>query len=258
MKRTFILFLILLSFVCNAQIGYTDVDPDKAITSNGAGVFEAFELKNGEPGSQIELMVYGNEAKIRANTNVELMTDGNYPLALKKDDVISASSLNWQNPTAPFGKGLWDGSSGQWANLSDRYLGARFEVGGLWYYGWVLMDVWQDSITMDKFSITLKAYAYNTQAGDSVLAGQIFPASASNITQEDMKIKVLPWKKVQVRGIPDGSTYNLVISNMSGQFVYKQLLTSDTTIDMNSFTSGIYVVGISAPTLQISYKVYLY
>lgn len=61
------------------------------------------------------------------------------------------------------------GTSGQWVNLDNRYLGLRFSVDGKTHYGWARM-----SVRVQGFDITgtLTGYAYETIPGKSIRAGQ--------------------------------------------------------------------------------------
>lgn len=61
------------------------------------------------------------------------------------------------------------GTSGQWVNLDNRYLGLRFKVDGKTHYGWARM-----SVNVQGFDITgtLTGYAYETIPGKSIRAGQ--------------------------------------------------------------------------------------
>ena len=62
------------------------------------------------------------------------------------------------------------GTSGQWLNVNDRYLGLRFRVDGKMHYGWARM-----SVKVQGFDITgtLTGYAFETIPGKSIRAGQI-------------------------------------------------------------------------------------
>ena len=62
------------------------------------------------------------------------------------------------------------GTAGYWANVTDRYLGLEFEIDGQEHYGWARLNVTNGpGISIDT---VLTGYAYNTVAGQPILAGQ--------------------------------------------------------------------------------------
>lgn len=58
---------------------------------------------------------------------------------------------------------------GPWANVSDRYLGLQFQLSGQTYYGWAELSV---TAFGGSIEATLQGYAYDTVAGQQILAGQ--------------------------------------------------------------------------------------
>ena len=59
--------------------------------------------------------------------------------------------------------------SGQWRNVTNRYLGLRFQIKGKTHYGWARLNV-----SVHKLSIvaTLTGYAYETIPNKSIIAGR--------------------------------------------------------------------------------------
>lgn len=67
--------------------------------------------------------------------------------------------------TGSYGSGPYSG--GPWINVSDRYLGLKFEINGEFHYGWARMTV------MDGFGeVLLTGYAYETIPNKPLKAGQ--------------------------------------------------------------------------------------
>jgi hypothetical protein len=62
-------------------------------------------------------------------------------------------------------------TSGQWANVTNRYLGLKFIIQGKVHYGWARLNV---QVSRSQFTITatLTGYAYETIAGKSIIAGK--------------------------------------------------------------------------------------
>lgn len=60
-------------------------------------------------------------------------------------------------------------NSGAWQNVTNHYLGIKFQSSGRTHYGWARL-----SVTMGKFGpvVTLTGYAYETLAGQGITAGQ--------------------------------------------------------------------------------------
>jgi hypothetical protein len=61
--------------------------------------------------------------------------------------------------------------TGQWLNVTNRYLGLKFRVRGKTHYGWARLTV-----TVDKVNVvvagTLTGYAYETTANKPIIAGK--------------------------------------------------------------------------------------
>jgi hypothetical protein len=60
------------------------------------------------------------------------------------------------------------GSTGRWANLSNRYLGLRFRIGGKVHYGWARLSV----EVGNGIVTTMTGYAYETTPNKAIRAGQ--------------------------------------------------------------------------------------
>jgi hypothetical protein len=63
--------------------------------------------------------------------------------------------------------------AGPWMDVVQRYLGLRFQVNGQTHYGWASLSVeLHQGRGGGSFVVTLTGYAYETIAGNSILAGQ--------------------------------------------------------------------------------------
>jgi hypothetical protein len=56
---------------------------------------------------------------------------------------------------------------GKWANVVNRYLGLKFQIGGQTHYGWARLTVGGTRLTA-----TLTGYAYETNANTPIIAGK--------------------------------------------------------------------------------------
>jgi len=70
---------------------------------------------------------------------------------------------------------LWGGChyfqwlAGDWANVSNRYLGLEFQINGRTHYGWARLSVQVGYVYVNA---TLTGYAYETIPGKSIIAGK--------------------------------------------------------------------------------------
>jgi len=67
------------------------------------------------------------------------------------------------------------------ANAGDRYLGLKFRINGKIHYGWALLNARAGGVDHRRpwINVTMKGYAYNSVAGETIHAGQI-SANAKN------------------------------------------------------------------------------
>jgi hypothetical protein len=61
------------------------------------------------------------------------------------------------------------GTLGQWLNVSNGYLGFKFEIKGKTHYGWARLTVTDKNVVI---TATLTGYAYETIPGKPIIAGQ--------------------------------------------------------------------------------------
>jgi len=141
--------------------------------------------------------------------------------------------------------------SGEWVGATDKFLGVRFTNAGNMHYGWVRMDV-----AADASSITIKDYAYNSQMGSAINAGQTL--NLGNIAV-DNKVTIRPMlDKAIVNVTPDlvGGTVSIV--DITGKEVKSVLITDiDTTIEFNGIDTGIYHITAQFEAGKVNKKVYI-
>lgn len=104
------------------------------------------------------------------------------PLALRTGDRIGPGEFFYQhegpaaNVAATFGTVI----SGPFPNVGVRYLGLRFTIDGEYHFGWAAINV--KAVAKDHragIKVTLLGFAYETVAGQSILAGQVQANSAA-------------------------------------------------------------------------------
>jgi hypothetical protein len=75
-------------------------------------------------------------------------------------------------------------TSGPWINVQNRYLGLEFTISGQVHYGWARLSVTIKAGTCRPATVVLTGYAYETEPGKTILAGQRSDADErSNIEQ---------------------------------------------------------------------------
>jgi len=60
-------------------------------------------------------------------------------------------------------------SSGNWINVTSRYLGLKFLIEGKVHYGWARLNV---TVSQSKITVILTGYAYETILGKAIIAGK--------------------------------------------------------------------------------------
>jgi hypothetical protein len=176
--KNLLFLLVVVGFLhqSSAQIMYTDVNPDKSVSTWNV---YTFHLSNSSPSylgyGTINLWFHPwapNQVVALTGTDCQIMVNNitdKLPLKLQKDDTISADKIWADVAYNPLNigntQGLWLGG------VNNRYLGIRFKLtpAGNWLYGWARLDV---DATPDSF--TVKDYAYNVETGSNEIeAGKI-------------------------------------------------------------------------------------
>jgi len=188
---------MLFSASANAQIIYTDVNPDVSINTNG-GVY-ALDLNNdGITDFNITYattMFAGQTNKFIRITPLGANKVGNdlsypYPSALLPNTLIDASSFSWlstanqslisriwfQVPRT--GAWIWQ-NRGNWNGASNKYVPLQLSHNSQKFYGWARLDAATNAV-----SFTVKDYAYNSIPNQPIRAGETSCATPTvNLTQ---------------------------------------------------------------------------
>ena len=181
----FIVTAMMFSASANAQIVYTDVNPDYVISIpvvNPIPTDYNIDLNNdGISDYKISCLFgfapcrfrqYVSYVKVSAlNTNAVVAVGTTNPLAMNFNDGILSGLAFSTSGYLRYVSGGYCGSTtlGVWPNSLDRYLGLKLIVGANTYYGWVRIQV---SVGVNPFSCTIKDYAYNSISNQSLLAGE--------------------------------------------------------------------------------------
>ena len=260
----FIVTAMLFSASTNAQIVYTDVNPDTTINTNG-GVY-ALDLNND---GITDFNITYNTTTIPQGTNKYIRITplgankvGNdlsypYPSALSINTLIDSSSFSWLSnanqslisriwfiPPPRGGSPLWQ-TRGNWNGASDKYVPLQLDVSSQKYYGWARLDA-----ATNAMSFTVKDYAYNSIPNQSILAGEPI-ATGINENSFAASINLFPNPANNHLSIALGSNNKKVevaIADITGKIVYTTTIveTDKVEVNTNEFAEGIYIVQIQS------------
>ncbi|MCR9172730.1 MAG: T9SS type A sorting domain-containing protein [bacterium] len=251
----------------NAQIVYTDVDPDFThpgdeigfgLDMNNDGNFD-FIIASGDSiyqtTSQGPVRVrttvvagYGSQAANNAIAG-ETPSGFDYALALDMGTMID-NTLNWiaATNTMAYNQASANPYNENWNGVTDKYLGLRFDSGGNTYYGWARMDVQAEGDIW-----TLKDYAYN--------AGQVgIEAGATANIEEGTMDQYVHFinqadNSVMVRLNEAVTGANVTVVSASGQLVQSGAVEgTEFVVDMNGLAGGIYMINVTSEQGTITKK----
>lgn len=173
-----------------------------------------------------------------------------YPYVLSDGNNISSGApgswLNTYFQSLNYG----DCSFGNWCDITDGYLGVRFDISGNTHYGWIRMDVNDDGAVW-----TIKDWAYVDIPDTGLTAGQETLSTKQDILNE---IKVVALNKtIGIYHLNESLNYH--IYNMSGQKVLTGVTTGATNhvIEAESLANGVYIVELIGSNKSIKKKVIL-
>ena len=184
----------LAASVANADIIYTPVDADTSLLIGLGGSFTINMDGVGVDEFDLSIQAANSWARIRNNTASSFaVIAGNYNTSntyykaynLPSNATVGASGYNFLtfNAFATLAyKNFY--SYGDFHGVNDGFIGVRFAgPDGFANYGWIRVDV-----ATDGTSITLKDWAWNDLAGDSILTGQMptYADTATNVVMSDI------------------------------------------------------------------------
>lgn len=260
---TFITTAMLFSASANAQIVYTDVNPDLTITQSSIGSsVHAVDINN-DTITDATLA-----ASKTSSANAVLLGTSSGSEALMCCPILQARAINhnvaigsnpngtnayWSNNQNarlrqfPLGGGGPGGPNpipfGDWSTPADRYLAIRFLVGADWYYGWVRV-----SVSVGGNSFTIRDYAYNSIPNQLILAGQTMTTGIRENSFAS-SINLFPNPADDNLIIDLGTNYGkaqVTIADMSGKVMYTSIAIDIQKVEVNTkgFAEGMYVVQI--------------
>jgi len=261
---------IVAGSAANAQITYTDVNPDVVADSlnpylidfNGDATPDlgfGVQHLSGSFTQQGQAFTYegafdyaflpaGLAVVNPADTTTAVLDCGVSVAQSSPFGTSSGAILGYAALIAPINYPL---AIGPWLGQNDKYLGFKFTVGTGTHYGWARLSVAANAET-----ITIKEYAFNATPNGPINTCQT--AGIENVSVEDKVTIKTTLNDATVNVTPDlvGGTINLV--SMTGQVV-KTVAISDvnTTISFEGVESGIYTVAANLNGGSVNKRVYV-
>ena len=258
---------MIFSASANAQIVYTDVNPDTSMICSSYPCSKSYDLDLNNDGTvDFTLRASHNHftcawQNFSDTKSVSIISQGgnlaaaspistNYPignnLSFSTNGVtlrsIVTGSAGPQCPVVP-------GSFGSWTNPTDYYIGLRLSVGANTYFGWARLNVVVAS-TSTTVSCTVKAYAYNTIPNQSILAGQ---TTATGISENSFAASINlfpnPATNHLTIELPNANEkVKVTIADITGKIIYKTsaFAAQKTEVNTKDFEAGVYLVQVQS------------
>jgi len=247
----FLVIILLASLSLEAQITYTDIDPDVtstldettsmasdivSIDFNGDGTEEYnFRWDDWGPEGWFMHMTYGtNELNLKGTA--ENPFGGRYIDPMESGTTIDSGS-NWGNSfPEPF---IGDDTDPNFQDLGDRYVGCKFSLGTNTHYGWVRV-----SFDGNK-TLTVKDYAYEATADTAINAGETGVTASIEEIDFDNYFRTFPIpakNTLIIENIKNVQVNQIRIINLLGQNVLSKTKIDDNkiVIDVSQLKSGQY------------------
>ncbi len=262
--------LVALTPMANAQIVYTDIEPDTSITEIDStylldlnndgikdfGIMQLFKEETSPVASLEELALFDSigDNKVLVDYLPFGTSVGNFALALNQGDTIDNDQVIWKTYCVLQAAGTYNSAPaniGHWGGVSDKYLGFKFDISSTWHYGWARL-----SVNTEATVATIKDYAYNTVADEMILAGQTVVGINNIPAGNEFDVYSFNKKMVVDCGNRDMKNATLSIFNTAGQQVKQlQINSRRTEIEMNDTPAGIYFVRLMNENGTFSRKI---
>lgn len=276
--------IICLTNKAEAQVIYTDIDPDVALDTDGN--YYAIDIdNNGTADFQFlketflinpsftyyyyfQELVAGpfSQNSFAGATGISFYagTILYFPFALPINSIIS-DELNWQNATLQFlawktWTEIYDGHCGncywnqdQEPEVLDHFLAIRFnDADNYKHYGWIRCDVKEDGSIL-----ILKDFAYETEPDYLIVAGSA--TTYQEIEPGNIEGEIYASESTVHISVPHRPTlkYSVDIYNISGQKIYS-FQSEDPFVEIQlDVPRGIYIVVVTSGNNKLSNKVLL-
>lgn len=275
--------IFLIKKESDAQIVYTDI-PDVIIPYNSYifldlnndGIHELKleveqSMSSNNTGNGWEIHHLNRYFNAMPIGNVSLLgtSVGGTVAALYQSDIVSGNGVwldnnfelaSWRHWNIEYAYGTEDLSgstgNGNWLyKTGDNYMGLRFSLGTDTFYGWVRL-----SVNHYLMKVTIKDYAYQTNPGAAIYAGETLAVGTLEIPVSDLLVSCLPDKMVQiVIRTPQFIGANVRIINLMGEISEEVILDKPTKyISLQNLPSGLYALQLSKDGKQVAASIVLH
>ena len=277
--------MMFSSAVTNAQVVYTDMNPDILLNCSGNNLCsEEYSLDLNDDGISDFILatnklsnscgrctangilvigpVYSAEISATAQSWIA-DTVGGYAL-----NTLIDSSLGWTNDSHILAKASRDcvpcvrgnyfvdvPPRGPWSNIFGKYLALKTQVGTDFYYGWIKLGV---GINISFVTITIMEYAYNSLPNQPILAGQTSVTGITeNISASSISLYPNPatnYLTITLQG--DNKKAEVTIMDITGKIFYSttENETQELKINTKDFAEGVYLVQVKSEDFMATKK----
>ncbi len=133
----------------------------------------------------------------------------------------------------------------------EGFAGLKFQIGADTHYGWVRVEV-----TSDGTILSVKDYAYDATPNTAIVAGETGsgPVGIANAENKVVIQNLNDQIRIQMNDQTNGYA---IITSMAGQEVITQAINNTIElIDLNELSSGIYMVSVNSDQGTITKKIY--
>ncbi len=236
------------SISSRAQIVFHDIIPDSSVSGSSSGLY-SIKPASGDP--EIVIRYFPSPVSVTAEQHgtLELLFQDGFPAKLNLNDNISATSTSWIQA----GVALNSGGSGNWQSEStDKHLAFRFKIAGTWRYGWLKMTVAPGGA-----GFTVKEWAYQAQAGQSILAGQKSTTNIDNISGDKEIGLLMTGKNIGFSNLQQGRQYLIIITGTDGRSLLRSIIAATDITDVTGLPTGMYAVQLFDRERQYRFKLFL-
>ena len=234
-------FTTIFVFNINAQIIYTDINPDgqpAGLDFNGDGSNEFDITTENKLGDYIGYYSYGADNNIHA---VGDQNDGwDTPAFVAQGFTIDASN-NWQGQGDAYPNGDWSASGTNPTIIpnTDQYMAVKFNLGGTdVYYGWVRVNINANG------DVTYKDYAYESTANTAIVAGAMPTASTNSVSLNSFNVFPNPCKDI-LNIQTDKEISSIAIYTLNGQLILKEEIKNTNSVNVSKLSNSLYFVKVN-------------
>lgn len=258
----------------DAKVQYTNIDPDKMVSTHLDGYYLDFDddginefffieqIQSGNTNYGSPFVNYGALLlPFNSNSFVGSATSNvGFPTPIDSPSLVGSSAM-WQQNFGILANLRVVGSNtislGNWFGAEDKYVGLNFMISGKVHYGWIRLDV---DILGKGF--TVKDYAWEDEAETAIAVGDTGPpAQPSGVSViEEPDVSIYSFNNTIFFNSTDIHLHNAIIEvlDLSGRLILNErYVGGQKRIPMNTNSTGTYIVAIRHEKDVIQKKVFI-